>query len=343
MKLGGYELAEPWALLLLLAVPLIVWAARAGARRTPRLVFPPLLAVAQAGRGTLARLRWIPTALAVLAVGAAAIALARPVGHAAEARDLSVEGIDVVVALDLSSSMNAVDFQPKDRIHAAKEVLDDFVSRRRNDRIGLVVFAGEAYTQCPLTLDHGVLREILSQVRIGAIPDGTAIGNAIGTSLNRLRDSDAKSRVVILITDGDSNAGSISPMEAAGMAKELGIPVYTILVGRVCDDPEGCRVPFPAGMDVFGHQVFNNVKVAVNPALLEDISRTTGASSYIATDKASLEGNLQQVLAELEKTRIVEARQLSNVTELFDLFLLPALLLGCLEVVLSATRFRRFP
>lgn len=336
--------ANPWALLLLLALVPLVLAARRRSRHGPRLPFPPLLALVSVGRGPLARLRWLPSALTFGCVSLIALALARPVVDSPSARDLSVDGIDIVVALDLSTSMNAVDFQPQDRITVAKEVLDDFVSWRVNDRIGLVVFAREAYTQCPLTLDHRVLREILGEIRIGAIPDGTAIGNAIATSLNRLRESEAKSRVVILITDGDSNAGSISPMEAAGMAQELGIPVYTILVGKVCEDePKGCMVPFPAGKDVFGRQRYREVQIAVNPELLEKIAETTGGVAYVATDRASLEGNLQEVLASFEKSRIVEARQLSNVTEVFDRFLLPALLLGCLEVVLSATRLRRFP
>jgi len=342
-ELLGFEFANPWALLLLLALPLIFFASRAGAKRAPRLPFPPLAALVGGSGGTLARLRWIPTACLALAAGASVLALARPVADAPSSRDLSVEGIDIVVALDLSTSMTAVDFQPNDRITVAKEVLDDFISRRVNDRIGLVVFAGEAYTQCPLTLDHGVLREILAQVRIGVIQDGTAIGNAIATSLNRLRDSDAKSRVVILITDGDSNAGSISPNEAARLAKESGIQVYTILVGKQCDDPKGCAVPFPAGTDIFGRQTYRNMQIAVNPELLEKIAEETGGAAYLATDRASLEGNLQDVLARLEKSRMVESRQLSSVTEIFDRFLLPALILGCLGVVLSATRFRRFP
>lgn len=341
MKLLGLEFAQPWALLLLLAVPLILLAARR--RRRPRLAFPPVAALLLAGRGSFARFGWVPGALGLLALSGTALALARPVMDGPTARDLSVEGIDIVVALDLSSSMTAVDFQPNDRITVAKEVLDGFIQRRPNDRLGLVVFAGEAYTQCPLTLDHDVLRQVLGQIRIGGIPDGTAIGNAIGTSLNRLRDSDAKSRVMILITDGDSNAGTISPMEAAGMAKELGIPVYTILVGKKCDDPAGCKVPFPAGTDVFGRQVFKNLPIAVNPGLLQDIARETGGNAYIATDRASLEGHLQDALASFEKTRIVESRQLSNVVEVYDRFLLPALLVGCVGVALSATRLRRFP
>lgn len=343
MPFAGVEFARPWALLLLLAVPLLAaWAVR-DHRRRAAVALPTLPALLQAGRGTLARLHWIPTALRCAALAACALALAGPLEARPTGRDLSVEGIDIVVALDLSTSMNAVDFQPDDRLSAARTVLDDFIARRPNDRIGLVVFAGDAYTQCPLTLDHDVLRDILGQVKTGAIADGTAIGNAVATSLNRLRESDAKSKVVILITDGDSNAGNVSPLEAAQMATELGVQVHPIMVGRECRRGDDCRVPFPAGTDIFGRPAFKQVEIPVNPALLKQIAETTGGSFHLATDTSSLESGLQQVLSRLEKTRIVEARQLSNERETFDVFLLPAFFLGLVEVALAATRFRRFP
>lgn len=343
MDLLGVEFTRPWALLLLLAVPLLVALAVRERRRSAALALPTLPALLVVGRGTLARVYWIPTALRCAAIAACAIALAGPVEAEPIGRDLSVEGIDIVVALDLSTSMNAVDFQPNDRLHAARTVLDAFIAQRPNDRLGLVVFAGEAYTQCPLTLDHDVLRDILAQVKTGAIADGTAIGNALATSVNRLRESDAKSKVVILITDGDSNAGNVSPGEAAQIAKELGVQVHTIMVGRDCGAGEDCRVPFPAGTDLFGRRAFRQVEIPVNPALLRQIADTTAGSFHVATDTDSLESGLQAVLSRLEKSRIVEARQLSNVREAFDVYLLPAFFLGLLEVALAATRFRRFP
>jgi len=339
----GLDFARPWALLLLLAIPLVIWAALRERRTRAALALPTLPALLQVGRGTFARLHALPTALRCAALAACALALAGPLEAAPTGRDLSVEGIDIVVALDLSTSMNAVDFQPDDRLHAARTVLDDFITRRPNDRIGLVVFAGDAYTQCPLTLDHDVLRDILGQVRTGAIADGTAIGNAVATSLNRLRESDAKSKVVILITDGDSNAGNVSPIEAAQMAKELGVQVHAIMVGRECAPGEDCRVPFPAGTDLFGRPAYKAVEIPVNPALLRQIAETTSGSFHVATDTASLENGLQQVLSRLEKSRIVESRQLSNEREAFDVFLLPALFLGLVEVALASTRLRRFP
>ena len=171
-------------------------------------------------RGALARTWWLPYLLRSLAIGCFAIALARPQLPGLKQRDASVEGIDIVVCLDLSTSMEAADFKPQDRIHVAKQVLDDFIQSRTNDRIGLVVFASDAYTQAPLTLDYSVLRNILKDVKTRVIEDGTAIGNAIATGVNRLRDSDAKSKIIVLITDGDNNAGEISPTAAAQIAAQ---------------------------------------------------------------------------------------------------------------------------
>lgn len=340
--IGGIELARPWALLLLLLVPLLVLAAVRDRRRAARLALPTSPILVLAGRGALARVAWLPAALRIAAVALCAVALARPVRAGPHGQDLSVEGIDIVVALDLSTSMNALDFAPQDRLGAAKNVLDAFVARRPSDRLGLVVFAGEAYTQCPLTLDHGVLRSILADLRTGAIEDGTAIGNALATSVNRLRDSDARSRVIILITDGDSNAGNISPRQAAQLARELGIKVFTIMVGQTCDDPRGCPVPVPA-QDAFGRTVTVQRTIPVNPDLLREIAETTSGSFYVATDRASLEGNLQDVLARLEKSRVYESAHLAALTDEFHLMLLPAFLLLCAEVLLSATRLRTFP
>ena len=343
MSLANLEFARPWAFWLLLLVPLLGYLAHLLARRRPRLALPTAPLLLAAGRGPLARFAWLPTGLRLGALALGVVALARPQLPEPTARDLTVEGIDIVVALDLSTSMNAVDFQPDDRLAAAKEVLASFISRRPNDRLGLVVFAGEAFTQCPLTLDHDVLRGIVGDLRTGEIEDGTAIGNALATSLNRLRDSDAKSRVVILITDGDSNAGNVSPMQAAAIARDLGVKVFPIMVGRICDRPDGCPVPFPAGRDLFGRPTYRKVVLPVNPELLQGIADTTGGAFYVATDRDSLEGNLEDVLRRLEKSRLVEGRQLSRVQEVFGLFLFPAFLLVVLDLALAATVLRRFP
>jgi Ca-activated chloride channel family protein len=273
----------------------------------------------------------------MLALALAVVALARPQRQDQRLRDASVEGIDIVIALDLSTSMEAGDFQPYNRVYVAKQVLADFISQRVNDRIGLVVFAGEAYTQAPLTLDYGVLKDVVKQLKTRVLEDGTAIGDAIATSLNRLRDSDAKSRVVVLITDGDNNAGKISPMDAAQMAKALKVPVYTILVGK------GGKVPFPAGQDLFGHTVWRDVDIAINPELLQSISKLTGGEYYRATDKDTLKSGLQQVLDRLERSKLMEGGASARYEELFHPFLFGAFLLLVLELLARATFLRVFP
>lgn len=330
------EWASPEAFLLLLAVPFLIYVAAREKRRAAALRFP-LAAILQRGPRGFARVWWFPTFLRIAAAALAAVALARPQVRGAKVRDLSVEGIDIVVALDVSTSMNAADFRPRDRISVAKDVLKGFIEKRTNDRIGLVIFSGEAYTQAPLTLDYHVLTELLASVKTGVIEDGTAIGNALATSLNRLRDSDAKSKVVVLITDGDNNAGNISPMESAAIAKEFGIRIYTVMVGK------GGLVPFPAGVDFFGQATFRDVEIPVNPELLKGIARETGGSFYTATDRATLESGLNDILDQLEKSKIFQSGGYENMTEMFGPFLALACLCLLLELTLSATRLRSFP
>jgi Ca-activated chloride channel homolog len=334
---AALHLARPWALLLLAAVPLALVALALERRRAPRLRHPRAAALARAGRGLVARIWWAPQALLVTSIALVAVALARPQARERRPLPTAVEGIDIVVALDLSTSMRAADFQPRDRLHVAKEVLKDFVGRRPDDRIGLVVFAGDAYTQCPLTLDHGVLRALVDRLGFGGIDDGTAIGNALATAVNRLRESDAKSRAIVLVTDGENNAGQISPLEAAEMARTLGIRVFPILVGK------GGVVPFPVGEDVFGRTIHAPREFRVNPALLRDIARVTGGAFATATDRESLESGMQAVLDRLEKSRLFEAGGERRAVELFPRLLEPALWLGLLALTLAATRWRAFP
>ena len=327
--------AHPWALFALAMAPPAIWLLARRRRSMPRLVVPaapPPLPVSP-----WARLWWMPGALVIAALALTAVGLSGPRLRASRRIDLSVEGIDIVVALDLSTSMLAADFRPKDRISVAKEVLKDFISSRQNDRIGLVVFAGESYTQCPLTLDYRVLGELLEQVKTGVIVDGTAIGNAIATAVNRLRESDAKSKVVILLTDGDNNAGNISPLQAAQIAKDLGIKVFTILIGR------GGRVPYPTGTDLFGRTLYEQVEIDVNPELLQQIAATTGGAAYQATDRESLERGLSQVLDSLEKSKIYEAGASAHYDEWYARLFLPAAMLGLFGLALRATRLSGTP
>lgn len=332
----GVEWAHPWALLLLLAGPLLLLAARLERVRSPRLRFPRAAAL-RAARGPLSRLGWLPAALLAAALALLAAGLARPRARAAVPEEVAVEGIDIAVALDLSTSMRALDFEPVNRIFVAKQVLKDFIARRTHDRIGLVVFAADAYTQAPLTLDGAVLRDLVDRIQIGSIEDGTAIGNAIATAANRLRESDARSKVVILLTDGDNNAGQVSPLEAARAAAALSIKVFPILVGK------GGPVPYPAGQDASGRTVLRQVDLPVNPELLRSIAEITGGSFVNATDRASLEKGLDDVLDRLERSRLVAAGTATRREELFPRLLLPAFVLAAASLLLGATRLRPFP
>jgi Ca-activated chloride channel family protein len=292
---------------------------------------------ALSARGLRPKLLPVLPLLRVLALASAIIALARPQTTDSRIRDLSVEGIDIVIALDLSTSMEAGDFRPNNRIFVAKQVLTEFLDSRVNDRIGLVVFAGQAYTQSPLTLDYGVLKELVKQLRTRVLEDGTAIGDALAVSLNRLRESDAKSRVVVLITDGDNNAGRISPLDAASMAKALKVPVFTILVGK------GGRVPFPAGTDLFGNTAWREMEIPVNPGLLKDISKTTGGEFYQATDRESLRQGLRKVLDALERSKLMEGGAAAHYQERYHLFLLWAFAFAGAELVLRSSWLRVAP
>lgn len=337
MTSGALSFANPWALLGLLAAFPAAWLLRRRRRWLPRIVLPDGATARAIKPSRWARLWWLPGALVIAAVVLTSIGLAGPRLRASRRQDLSVQGIDIVVAFDLSTSMLAADFRPKDRITVAKEVLRSFIASRQNDRIGLVVFAGEAYTQCPLTLDYKVLEALLDQVRTGVIVDGTAIGNALATAVNRLRESEAKSRVVILITDGDNNAGNLSPLQAAGIAKDLGIKVFTILIGK------GGRVPYPTGTDLFGRTTYEPVDIDVNPQLLQQIATETGGTFSAATDKESLEQGLVAVLDSLEKSKIYDAGGSTRYDEWYARFFVPAALFGLIGVALRGTRLQGAP
>jgi Ca-activated chloride channel family protein len=333
----GHELARPWALLLLALLPLAVLALRREGARAPRLRHPRAAALLRARGGLASRLGWLPGALAILALAAVAVALARPQARERQVVDASVEGIDVVIALDLSTSMKAADFRPQNRLHVAKEVLKGFIGRRPNDRIGLVVFAGDAYTQAPLTLDGGILTALVDGLRFGAIDDGTAIGNALATSVNRLRESDAKSKAIVLLTDGDNNSGQISPLEAAEMARALGVRVFPILVGK------GGVVPYPVGTDVLGRTIYDQREFPVDAELLRRIAQVTGGAFAVATDREGLETGLQAVLDRMEKTRLFEPGGTTRPVERFPPLLAAAFGLASAGLLLGATRLRSFP
>lgn len=277
-------------------------------------------------------LRHVPFALRCIAVALIIIALARPQSAEHNSRT-DAEGIDIVMAVDVSTSMLARDFKP-DRITAAKEVAASFIADRPTDRIGLVVFAGESLTQSPLTTDQGTLQTLLSRIRSGIIEDGTAIGNGLATSINRLRESDASSKVIILLTDGVNNRGQISPLTAAQIAKDYGIRVYTIGVGK-----RG-KAPYPA-VDMFGNQTFIEVEVEIDEKILQTIADETGGKYFRATDKQKLK-EIYDEIDTLEKSK-VEVTQFTVLHEEYLAFVVWALAALALEFLMKTLILKRIP
>ena len=279
-------------------------------------------------------LRHAPFVLRMAALATLVVALARPQSAEQNTRT-NTDGIDIMLALDVSGSMLARDFRP-DRLEAAKEVAGSFISDRYGDRIGLVVFAGEAFTQSPLTADQSTLLTLLGRVRSGLIEDGTAIGNGLATAINRLRESDAKSKVIILLTDGVNNRGEIAPQTAAEIAKAQGIRVYTIGVGT-----EG-MAPYPA-VDIYGTPTGGTVmaKVEIDEKTLRSIAEQTGGQYFRATDKAKLKAIYDQI-NQLEKSK-VEVTEHVTYHEQFLLWALAGLGLLVLEFLFSNLVLKRIP
>ena len=279
-------------------------------------------------------LRHLPFALRTAAFALLVVALARP-QDAERLQHTSTEGIDIMLAIDISGSMLARDFRP-DRITAAKEVAGSFIADRYGDRIGLVAFAGEAFTQSPLTTDQGTLQTLLSRIRSGVIEDGTAIGNGLATAINRLRESDARSKVVILLTDGVNNRGEIAPLMAAEIARAQGIRVYTIGVGT-----QG-RAPYPA-VDIYGNPTGGTVMapVEIDEKTLGQIADLTGGRYFRATDKAKLQAIYDEI-NQLEKSK-VEVTEHVAYHERFVAWLLGGIGLLIAEFLLATLLFKRIP
>ena len=277
-------------------------------------------------------LRPLPIVLRSLAVVLIAVALARP-QSAQHNSNSTTEGIDIVMSLDLSGSMLARDFTP-DRLGAAKEVASNFIMDRPNDRIGLVVFAGESFTQCPLTTDKRSLLNLLGSVKSGMIDDGTAIGNGLATAVNRLRESKAKSKVIILLTDGINNSGQIAPLTAAEIAQSYGIRVYTVGVGTMG------MAPYPV-IDMWGHLSFQPMKVEIDEKMLSQIAQMTGGKYFRATDNRRLK-DVYDEINQLERSK-VEVENFTRYQERFTLFVVLALILLVGEFALRQTWLRRLP
>ncbi len=318
--------------LLTLLVPMIgyyVWRTLQGGAA---IRISSVAGVVRAPRTVRYYLRHLPFVLRAAAFALIVVALARPQDVEQNVRT-NTEGIDIMLAIDVSGSMLARDFKP-DRITAAKEVAGSFIADRYGDRIGLVAFAGEAFTQSPLTTDQSTLQTLLARIRSGLIEDGTAIGNGLATAINRLRESEAKSKVIILLTDGVNNRGEIAPLTAAEIAKAQGIRVYTIGVGT-----EG-MAPYPA-IDMFGNITFVNQKVEIDEKTLTAISDMTGGKYFRATDKAKLKAIYDEI-NQLEKSK-VEVTEHISYHELYLVWVLAALGLLLVEFLLSNLVLKRIP
>jgi Ca-activated chloride channel homolog len=276
------------------------------------------------------RTRHTPFILKLIALALMIIALARPQSRNSF-QDIKTEGIDIVLAMDVSASMLARDFKP-DRLEASKRLAMSFIDSRPNDRIGLVVFSGESFTQCPLTTDHAVLKNLFAGLKTGMIKDGTAIGLGLANAISRLEKSNAKSKVVILLTDGVNNQGSIAPLTAAELAKPFNIRVYTIGVGT-----RG-KAPTPVGLYPDGTYAFDYVDVDVDDKTLTQIAEMNGGRYFRATSNEKLK-EIYKEIDKMEKT-VIEEKQYSNRTELFLPFLLAAFALILIEFILSRTYYR---
>jgi Ca-activated chloride channel family protein len=340
-----------YALAGLLVVPWVVYKMTLGADgREPRLTLPTLAPLLVGPRGWRSKLRDLPGVVRGAALDLGILGLARPLdvlrGENAEER-----GIDIVIVLDLSGSMRAV-MDSSDapevaagadgkthratRLDTAKEVIGDFISRRKTDRIGVVVFGRAAFVLSPPTLDYGLLNSLVQKMDLDIIDgNGTAIGDAVGTAVARLRRSTARSKAVILLTDGDSNAGSISPEYSAHLAQTQAVKVYTVQIGN------GDDVPVQDGIDIFGQPRYVTAHFPVKPDLLQKISSETGGESFIATDRKGLASSMHAILDRLEKTRF-EA-QAATMEDLFPFLLAPAVVLVALEGLIRVLLVRRFP
>ncbi|MGZ4034511.1 MAG: vWA domain-containing protein [Bacteroidia bacterium] len=278
-------------------------------------------------------LRHALIALRLIALSALILVLMRPQSRSSY-KDVKTQGIDIIMALDISSSMLAKDFKPN-RIEAAKEVAQEFIDSRPNDRIGLVIFSGESFTQCPLTSDHAVIKNLFSGIHTGMVADGTAIGNGLATAVTRVKDSKSKSKVVILLTDGVNNQGSVAPITAASIAKTFGVRVYTIGVGTTG------KALSPVGMYPDGTYEYAYADVDIDEKSLGEIATMTGGKYFRATDNEKLKETYSEI-DRLEKT-IFEEKNFTNKAEHFLPFAITAALLLLIEFLLKNTVFKSIP
>ena len=328
-----FRFEDPWFLIsLFIPLAAVLWRKKRDAAVHYSSI-GVLKAVRPAGTNWLAA---VPAVLRVIALSLLVLALARP-QEGRRSTEILTHGVDIVLAIDTSGSMQALDFTKDkrriDRLEVVKDVVSGFIDNRQNDRMGMVIFGQEAFTQCPLTLDHDILLSFLNNLEIGIAGDSTAIGSAIGVAVKRLKDLKAKSRVIILLTDGRNNAGSLSPLQAAQIARTYGIKIYTIGVGS-----RG-KAPFLVD-SIFGKQyIYQDVEI--DEKTLQEIAQLTGAKYFRATDRETLEDIYSQIDS-LEKSE-VKILDHSEYKEVFHYFLLAGLFVFLVELILTNTRLRRIP
>jgi len=328
----GIIFAYPWVLYFLAIIPLMIsWYIFRGMKTQTSVKYSSLNIFKDVPSTLREKLRHVPFAVRLIAIGLLIVALARPQSFSS-GENVTTEGIDIAMVLDISGSMLAEDFKPN-RLEAAKNVIDEFIEGRTSDRIGLVVFSREAFTQCPLTIDYSVLRNLLLDIKSGMIQDGTAIGNAIANGVNRLKGSDAKSKIIILLTDGNNNAGEVDPISAAEIAKAFGIRIYTIGVGTRGEAPYPVQTPFGTR--------YQMVTVEIDEAMLTKIADITGGQYFRATNNRALQ-EIYDKIDKFEKTKI-EITSFKNASEKYYSWLWAGLLLLLVELGLSRTILRKLP
>jgi len=328
-----FQFAHPEAFWLFALLPLLWLTRRWLSKKTPALRFSDVNRAAGVRKSWRQKFSFLPEFLRLAVFSLLILGMARP-QKGTRNLESSTSGIDIMLVMDISGSMKAEDFHPQNRLYVAKQVTREFIMGRQTDRIGLVIFAKESFTQCPLTVDYGVLLNLLGDVRFGLIEDGTAIGMGLINGTNRLKDSPAKNKVIILLTDGANNAGAIDPLTAAGVAQALGIKVYTIGIGRPG------MVPMPVDDPVFGRR-YAQVQSDLDEGTLQKMARLTGGRFFRAKDPGALSQIFKEIDA-LEKTKI-KLKEFWEFDEKFRTWAFLALSALFLELLLSGTVFRRLP